>query len=194
MLLEAAQSFKLSIPITPVTCYYRWLHPHCCTFSAFLKPPYLHFCFLACLPLLRFPSHTLLSALPLPGPCSLTAHLLPSCSAQLSKIFPFILSQEASATSSPLTTPVSRWHSVILFFSSHSMLLFPPEMQRTGNCVCLGVCECVRGLEQTYSKEEREQNRPTVCKSKFLTTLFDSDYLSHTVTKESWPGCLNSQP
>lgn len=79
-----------------------------------------------------------------PSPCSLAF----PCSALLLKILPFTLSQEAPSTSSPLTTPVSRWHSVILFFSSQYVLL--PQRWREQETVCLRVW----GVKQAYIKRE----------------------------------------
>lgn len=67
------------------------------------------------------------------------------CSALLSKILLLTASQEAPATSSPLTTPVSRWHSLILFFTSqYALLPLKSREQETASvCVCVFLGECV---------------------------------------------------
>lgn len=88
--------------------------------SGFFPTPSFAFC------QTLFSSLSLNSSLPL---CLLQSLLIDSslafpCLALVTEILLFTPSQEAPATSSPLTTPVSRWHSVILFFSSQHA----PEM------------------------------------------------------------------
>lgn len=100
-------------------------------------------------------------------------------SAFLSKILLFTLSQEAPATSSPLTTPVSCWHSVILFFSSQYVLL---PLTWTGNCVSVCVPGVyVRGIEQPHIKKEKGKRVPLCTKADFQLL-----YLTQTTWVRLW--------
>lgn len=163
--------------IPPVTWHYRSLHPHYCKCLLYLISLYA-FVFSGTFPHCLFLSHAVLPSLLMFFSLSLlppvNAHWWLTCfpcSALLCKILLFTLSQEAPATSSPLNTPVSRWHSVILFFSSQYALL---PLRCTGQetmCLCAPRCVCVssKRTDMCY----KTQKRPTVRQNKFLTALLD---------------------
>lgn len=143
------RQLKLSMPTIPhVTCYYR-LHPNSC--SAVVFPGFTTSFF-------PFLLHTLLSFLVWhftfqPPPVRVYWRL--PCRSLHSKTALFNLSQEASATSSPLTTPVSHGHSVILFFSSQnrSLSLRCTEQET----IYTYVCEQYGNIETCKKKKKGQE-------------------------------------